>query len=60
MKCEKCKHFRVIYEPIKHFDSGRAVCDKHNLIKDFMTHKELKRLECMEDAVAALKGGEQG
>lgn len=46
MTCIKCESFRILYEPIRNFDCGRAACEKHNLVKDFMSHRELKRLSC--------------
>lgn len=47
--CYNCKHFHINYEPMKHVDLGRASCDKHNLIVDFLSHRQLKRLTCVED-----------
>lgn len=49
MTCKECEHFKILYEPIKHFDRGRAVCEKNDLIKDFMSHRELDRLKCVEE-----------
>ena len=50
MTCDKCEHFRILYEPIRTkgdlWDLGRARCEKHNLIVDFANHGKFKRLKC--------------
>ena len=50
MTCDKCQHFKILYEPLRTkgdlWDLGRAKCEKHNLITDFATHGKFKRLEC--------------
>ena len=64
MKCWDCQYFRIIQEPIKadgggYWDLGAAVCDKLNLIVDFMNHRKLKKLECAEEKTKSdhSKGG---
>ena len=53
MKCKDCEYFRVMYEPLRddngYMDLGRAECKKHNLIVDFLTHRKLNRLDCIEE-----------
>lgn len=53
MTCDKCKHFKVLYEPLRTegvlCDMGRAKCEKHNLITDFANHSKFKRLDTCED-----------
>lgn len=53
MTCDKCKHFNILYEPLrtenKLWDMGRAICNKHNLITDFSNHGKFKRLDTCED-----------
>jgi len=53
MTCDKCKHFKILCEPLRSgrvlWDMGRAICEKHNLIADFADHKKFKRLETCED-----------
>lgn len=50
MTCDKCEHFKIMYEPQRSMgmllDLGRACCRKHNLIADFANHGKFKRLEC--------------
>lgn len=52
MTCDKCKHFKVLYEPLRTtgelWDMGRAKCDKHDLITDFANHGKFKRLATCE------------
>ena len=48
MKCKDCEHFHICYEPAKGVDTGLAECRKHGLVVDFLTHKKLERLECVE------------
>ena len=53
MTCNKCKYFRIQYEPLRTsgtlWDMGRAKCDKHDLILDFANHGKFKRLDACED-----------
>ena len=53
-KCEKncfgCEHFEIKYWPIKHVDTGLAVCKKHNLECDFLNKRQLNRLKCVEES----------
>ena len=61
MTCDKCKHFKIVYEPLRDtgviWDLGRAHCKKHNLIVDFANHGKFKRLECpdKEERMSELK-----
>ena len=48
MLCKDCPHFRITAEPLKDVDFGHAVCEKFNLITDFLDHRKFKRLECVE------------
>ena len=48
MKCKDCEHFHICYEPVKGVDTGMAECRKHDLVVDFLNHKKLERLECVE------------
>ena len=52
MKCKDCEWFKVAYMPLRVgrdvFDSGRAVCEKHDLVCDFNSANKLNRLECVE------------
>lgn len=48
MRCKDCEHFHICYEPIKGSDTGMAECRKHDLVVDFLSHKKLERLECVE------------
>ena len=53
MTCDKCEHFKILYEPIRTpeilWDMGRAICNKHDLIVDFANHGKFKRLDTCED-----------
>jgi len=53
MTCDKCKYFKVLYEPLRTegalWDMGRAICNKHDLIIDFANHGKFKRLDTCED-----------
>ena len=50
MNCEKCEHFKILYEPLKSkgvlYDLGRAICKKYDLVTDFCNHGKFKRLQC--------------
>lgn len=46
MNCTKCKYFRILQEPIRGFDAGKAKCNKYSLYIDFMSHSRLNRLTC--------------
>ena len=52
MTCDKCKHFKILYEPLrtkgKLWDMGRAICGKHDLIIDFVNHGMFKQLDTCE------------
>lgn len=52
--CKDCKYFKILYQPIKafglgYYDSGLAVCKKHNLEVDFLSKGKLNKLNCVED-----------
>ncbi len=53
MTCDKCKYFKILYEPSRTasilWDMGRATCKKHNLIMDFTNHGKFKRLDTCEN-----------
>lgn len=51
MKCKKCKHFKVVYQPMMPYDSGLAKCEKHDLVCDFTSERKLNRLTCVEETV---------
>jgi hypothetical protein len=48
MTCEKCKYFKVLYEPLQTarrvYALGKAKCERHDLITEFDNHKKLKQL----------------
>lgn len=46
--CKDCPHFHIDYPPLKGLDMGRASCDKHDLVTDFLDKRKFKRLECVE------------
>lgn len=50
-KCFGCEHMVVKYWPIKHVDTGLVVCDKHDLVCDFVSKQHLKKLTCVEEEV---------
>jgi hypothetical protein len=49
MICKDCPHFRIDYPPLKGVDFGRASCDKHNLITNFLDKRKFKSLKCVEE-----------
>ena len=53
MTCDKCKYFKILYEPLRTkgelWDMGRANCDKHNLTVDFANYRKIKRLDACEN-----------
>lgn len=49
MLCKDCQYFKILQEPIRHFDGGIAICEKYNLSVDFMNHGKFKWLSCVED-----------
>lgn len=53
MKCVDCPHFRIRSYPLKAggecWDTGLAECIKHNIAVDFVTWRQLDRLECVEE-----------
>lgn len=57
MTCDKCKYFKILYEPLRTkgiiWDWGRVECVKHNLITDFANHGKFKQLDTCEDFESA-------
>ena len=49
MLCKDCPHFHIDYPPIKGVDFGRASCDKHDLITDFIDMRKFGTLKCVEE-----------
>lgn len=49
MKCKDCEHFHIDSEPMMPFEMGRASCDKHDLIVDYLNKRKLNRLTCVEE-----------
>ena len=48
-KCSGCPHFKITCKPIKHYDSGQAVCSKNNLVFEYTSHRQLNNLTCVEE-----------
>lgn len=52
MKCTKCEHFSVLYEPYRSggilWDTGRAECTKYNLVIDTVSTQQINKLVCVE------------
>ena len=48
-KCTDCPHFVIRQMPIKHFDSGMAMCKKYDLACDWVSKQQLNRLRCIEE-----------
>ena len=48
-QCITCEHFKIISQPMGHFECGQAICKKHNLIVDYFTNRILKRLTCVKE-----------
>lgn len=50
MTCDKCEHFKIVYEPQRIngviLEMGRAHCKKYDFVVDFVNHGKFKRLEC--------------
>ena len=55
MLCKDCEHFKILYEPYKIcgelIDWGKAVCEKHELETDFITHKKFETLSSIEGGI---------
>lgn len=49
MLCKDCEYFQILCEPMKDVDFGHAVCKKHHLTTDFLSHKKFEWLSCIED-----------
>lgn len=47
-KCAECSHFLIWYEAMMPWDTGKAVCDKHNLVVDFVSRQQINKLECID------------
>ena len=52
MKCTKCEHFNVLYDPYRSggilWDTGRAECTKYNLVIDTVSQHQINKLVCVE------------
>lgn len=48
MRCIECPHFQIEYDPWKGIDFGKATCKKHDLVIDYISKRQLRRLECVE------------
>lgn len=63
MTCDKCKYFKVLYEPLRTkgdlWDMGRAKCGKHDLITDFANHGKFKQLDTCDDFEPQERSGEE-
>lgn len=63
MTCDKCKYFRILYEPLRAkdmlFDLGRAKCEEYNQITDFANHGKFKRLDTCDDFELAEEGEQE-
>ena len=46
MLCKDCEHFKIIQEPLKGLDLGRAECSKFNLVTDFGDKRKFRTLSC--------------
>lgn len=50
--CKDCEFFKIKEMPFKvggyPYDFGHAVCEKHNLITDFVTMSKFDYLSCVE------------
>ena len=49
MNCIECEHFKILYPPMGHYDSGMAKCEKHDLIVEYISKQKLKKLICVEE-----------
>lgn len=50
MKCMECEHFKMASRPCKP-DCGTALCEKHDLVKDFTDIRQLRLLNCVEESM---------
>lgn len=48
MNCIECENFKILYPPMGLYDSGRARCEKYDLIVDYLSKQKLNRLTCVE------------
>jgi len=48
-KCVGCPYFEIRMEPLKGVDFGLAICKKYDLACDWITKRQLERLECIEE-----------
>lgn len=53
-KCMNCEHFKILYPPMEHYDSGMAKCNKHDLVVDYFSKQKLNKLTCIDE----IGGGE--
>lgn len=47
--CKDCEYFKIKYEPNGHYDSGQAVCKKHDMVVDYISKRTLNNLTCVEE-----------
>ena len=48
MLCKECPFFEIQAEPEMPWQMGLAVCKKYNLYTDFIDHRKINRLKCVE------------
>lgn len=52
MKCTDCQYFKILYRPLKAYggiyDTGRAVCTKHDYVLDFVSTQQVNRQMCVD------------
>lgn len=52
MLCKNCSYFKIKYGPYlgkgEIYDTGLAVCEKHDLVIDWLSKRQLNRLKCVE------------
>lgn len=60
MKCWDCEYFKITQEPLRCgkdiYDLGRAECTNFDLVVDFINHRKLKRLECIDETMTEREG----
>lgn len=53
MKCVNCEHFKILYKPIRidgvPVESGRTACSKYDLVCDYVSTRQINRLECTKE-----------
>lgn len=46
--CKGCEYLKVLYQPMKPYELGRAKCTKYNLYTDFTDMRKFGKLKCVE------------